>query len=143
MHLKIVKCSIFFKFFSNFDIFAYKFWRYNFFYKTILFQNRKKMLIYLVLFCLTCILNMLHPDYQHSNESNSLRSCCFPDFTHSGVFLQKSFVLAFKWAVGKFRLFCYFLCLPAAIQGIHHKNNYPWILPWEKFIFSKKFCFAI
>ncbi len=47
-----------------------------------------KILIYFISFCLTCILNVLHPDYQNSKVRNSLYSCCFPDFTHSKDFLK-------------------------------------------------------
>ncbi len=57
-----------------------------FFYKTIVVQNSMKILIYFISFCLTCILNVLHPDYQNSKVRNSLYSCCFPDFTHSKDF---------------------------------------------------------
>ncbi len=40
----------------------------NFFYKT----RVVKILIYFIPFCLTCILNALHPDYQNSKVSHAL-----------------------------------------------------------------------
>jgi hypothetical protein len=60
------------------------------------------------------------------------------------LFLQKKFVFTIKLScIWKFRLFCYFWRLLEAIQGMHHNNSYPKILPKENYIFTKKFCFGM
>jgi len=83
----------FFEFFNKFEVFSFKNWRYNFFHKTVSFQNRMEKLFIFIHFCLTCILNMLHPDYKNLNERNILQPCCFPDFTHSRVFFESCLLL--------------------------------------------------
>ena len=79
-----------FKFFNKFEVFSFKNWRHNFFHKTVSFQNKMKNFINFILFCLTCILNTLYPDYQNSNEQNIL----FPRFyTLMSIFWESFFLM--------------------------------------------------
>ena len=94
----------FFKFFNKFEVFSFQYWRYNFFHKTVSFQNKMKKLINFILFCLTCILNTLYADYQNSNEQNIL----FPRFyTLMSIFCESFFLMEnFQFIFSKKICFC-------------------------------------
>jgi hypothetical protein len=93
-----------FKFFKKFEVFSFKNWRHNFFHKTVSFQNKMKNFINFILFCLTCILNTLYPDYQNSNEQNIL----FPRFyTLMSIFCESFFLMEnFQFIFSKKICFC-------------------------------------